>query len=218
MVKVTRVAFSHQLNVGKLAALTEQARRLGGVRCEVWQRYGSVTGATLTDRQVRDRWMAEGTHVRFGVLANPWKETVRDAMADIRANREAAKVKVRRAVNRRTADPAERKRLFTALKADRWADDPFLARLMRRHWVRGKNHTHNQVVVRVSGVVWQADHAAAINVLARLGDPDITLFTPHQRVKQILLGRADRQRIRLPIQDSSPAVGAESEPSNHAHT
>ena len=58
-----------------------------------------------------------------------------------------------------------------------------------------------------SGVVWQADHAAAINVLARLGDPDITLHTPHTRVKQILLAPADRQRIRLPIQDSSPDVG-----------
>ena len=58
-----------------------------------------------------------------------------------------------------------------------------------------------------SGVVWQADHAAAINVLRRHGDPDITLFTSHQRVKQILRERTDRQRIRLPIQDSSPETG-----------
>jgi hypothetical protein len=59
--------------------------------------------------------------------------------------------------------------------------------------------------------VWQADHAAAINILRRRGDPDITLFTPHKRVKQILQERTDRQRIRLPIQDSSPNIGAESE-------
>jgi IS605 OrfB family transposase len=57
-----------------------------------------------------------------------------------------------------------------------------------------------------SGVVWQADHAAAVNILQRHGDPDIALYTPHQRVKQILQERTDRQRIRLPIQDSSRAA------------
>jgi hypothetical protein len=46
-----------------------------------------VAGAGLRDRQVRDQWLADGTHQRFGVLANAWKETVRDAMADIRACR-----------------------------------------------------------------------------------------------------------------------------------
>ncbi len=146
--KVTRVAYSYRLNAGKYAALSEQARRLGRVRSEVWQRYGSVAGAGLRDRQVRDRWLATGHHEQFGVLANAWKETLRDAMADITANREAAKVNVRRAIRRRTADPAEQKRLFTLLKADRWADDPYLTRQMRRHCKRGKNRTANQIVVR----------------------------------------------------------------------
>ena len=123
---------------------------MGRVRSEVWQRYGSIAGvgSGLRDRQMRDRWLADGTHVQFGVLANAWKETVRDAMADIAANREAAKVEVRRAITRRTTDPAERKRMFTALKADRWADDPFLSRQMRKHWKRGRNRTHDQIVVR----------------------------------------------------------------------
>jgi IS605 OrfB family transposase len=56
------------------------------------------------------------------------------------------------------------------------------------------------------GDVYQADHAAAINILQRASDPDITLFTPHTRVRQILRERADRQRARLPAQDSSPAA------------
>ncbi|WP_218105293.1 hypothetical protein [Micromonospora rhizosphaerae] len=148
--KVTRIAYSSRMNPGKYAALAEQARRLGWVRSEVWQRYGSINGvgAGLRDRQVRDRWLADGTHVQFAVLANAWKETVRDAMADIAANLEAAKVDVRRAIIRRTSDPAERKRLFTALKADQWADDPFLSRQMRKHWKRGHNRTHDQIVVR----------------------------------------------------------------------
>ncbi|WP_205650541.1 hypothetical protein [Actinoplanes solisilvae] len=94
--KVTRVAYSRRLNPGKYAALVEQARRLGRVRSQVWQRYGSVAGAALSDRQVRDRWLTVGTHHQFGVLANAWKETVRDAMADIAAHREAAMIGVNR--------------------------------------------------------------------------------------------------------------------------
>jgi IS605 OrfB family transposase len=150
-VTVTRVAYSRDLNAGKLEALTEQAARLGRVRREVWQRYGSVAGVGLGDRQVRDAWLAAG-HTGFGVPANAWKETLRDAMADIRASREAAKVKVRRAINLRTTDPAERKRLFTALKVDRWAADPFLARLMRRHWRRGHSRTCDQIIIRADKV------------------------------------------------------------------
>ncbi len=55
------------------------------------------------------------------------------------------------------------------------------------------------------GEEWQADHAAAINVLERYGDPDISLWTPYTRVRQILQERADRLRTRLPVQDSSPS-------------
>jgi IS605 OrfB family transposase len=95
--------------------------------------------------------MASG-HTGFGVTANAWKETVRDAMADIRASREAAKVKVRRTVSQRTIDPAERRRLYTALKADTWAADPFLARQMRRYWRRGHSRTSNQIIIRADKV------------------------------------------------------------------
>ncbi|MEU0151579.1 transposase [Micromonospora fulviviridis] len=148
--KVTRIAYSARLNPGKYAALSEQARRLGRVRGEVWQRYGSINGvgAGLRDRQVRNQWLTDGTHLQFGVSANAWKETVRDAMADIGANLAAAKVGVRRAIDRRTNDPAERKRMFAALRTNQWADDPFLSRQMRTHWKRGRNRTHDQIVVR----------------------------------------------------------------------
>jgi hypothetical protein len=49
-VKVTRVAYSSHLNAGKHAQLVEQGYRLGRVRSEVWQRYGSVSGTRFPDR------------------------------------------------------------------------------------------------------------------------------------------------------------------------
>jgi hypothetical protein len=147
-VTVTRVAYSRDLNSGKLAVLAEQARRLGQVRALVWRRYGSLGGVGLGDRQVRDRWMADGTAAGFGVLANAWKETLRDAIGDIRAGREAAKVKVRLAIFRRTTNEAERKRLYLALKADAWTSEPYLSRMMRKHWRHGCSRVANQIVVR----------------------------------------------------------------------
>ncbi|MGW3725323.1 zinc ribbon domain-containing protein [Streptomyces sp. NPDC000851] len=146
--KVTRVAYSKNLNAGKYAQLEEQARRLGVVRTLVWNRFGSVSGVGVKDRAVRDQWLKDGTHLRFGVPANAWKETLRDAMADICASRAAAKVKVRQAIRRKRAAEAEKKRLYTDLKYDWWTNDPYLCRMMRRHSNRGRNHTYNQIVVR----------------------------------------------------------------------
>lgn len=202
--KVTRVAYSRRLNAGKYAALSEQAARLGRVRSEVWQRYGSVAGAGLGDRQVRDRWLAAGTHQQFAVLANAWKETVRDAMADIAANTASAKVEVKRAIRRHTADPAEQKRLYTALKADRWAADPYLSRQMRRHWRRGKNRTHNQIVVRADlhhskaderGRLWLAVPGLERRRMVKI--PLNTTVAPAGTLRLIL--RGDRVEIHYQI-------------------
>ena len=54
-------------------------------------------------------------------------------------------------------------------------------------------------------VVWHAEDAAAITILDRAADADIGLYTPHQRVTQIIGDRADRPRSRLPDQNSTTA-------------
>ena len=148
--KATRIAYSKGLTQSKYAALEEQARRLGQVRSEVWQRYGSIAGVGLTDRQIRDVWLAEGR--QFSVPANAWKETVRDAKADINMTVEAAKVKARQAIRRHAQDSQEQRRLYTLLKNNKWPSDPYLSRVMRKYWNRGRNHTHNQIVVRSDNV------------------------------------------------------------------
>ena len=43
--------------------------------------------------------------------------------------------------------------------------------------------------IRYTGDVVQADYNAAMNILARDKDKDITRFTPYQKVKEILLKR-----------------------------
>ena len=145
---------------------------------------------------VRDRWLSDGTAKTFGVLANPWKETLRDAMADIAANREAAKVKVRAAIRCRATTETERKRLFGALKADQWTDDPYLCRQMRRHWPRGRSHIRNQIIVRADqfrtftlvdgGNVWLA--VPGLERGRRIAIPLNTTVAPSGTLRLILRG------------------------------
>ena len=142
----TQIAFSDTLNQGKYSALLEQAGRLGIIRSEVWQCFGSINGVGLRDRTIRDAWIGEGR--QFNVPANAWKQTLADAIANIKANREAAKVSVKQAIRRRTQDRSEQKRLYTLLKSDKYADDSYLSRIMRKVCHRGHNHTHNQINVR----------------------------------------------------------------------
>jgi IS605 OrfB family transposase len=142
----TQIAFSHKLNQGKYRALFEQAKRLGIIRSEVWQRFGSLNGVGLRDRTIRDAWIREGR--QFNVPANAWKQTLSDAIGDIKAHREAAKVKVKPAIRRRTQESSEQKRLYTLLKSDKYTDDSYLSRIMRHACHRGHNHTHNQINVR----------------------------------------------------------------------
>ncbi|MFF8844345.1 zinc ribbon domain-containing protein [Streptomyces sp. NPDC015127] len=185
--KVTRIAYSRGLNAGKYAQLDEQARRLGRVRAMVWARYGSPVRDGVKDRTIRDQWMQDGTAETFGVLANAWKETVRDAVADIAAHREAGKVKVRKAVHRRYKDESKRKKAYADLKYGRWQDDSFLARQMRRHVRHGVSRTANQIVVRSDQYnVW------------RMADGNVWIDIPG-------LGR--RQKIAIPLNTTVAPTG-----------
>jgi IS605 OrfB family transposase len=210
-VKVTRVAYSSRLNGGKYARLVEQANRLGRVRSLVWDRFGSISGVSVSDRQVRDAWMADGTCEQFGVLANAWKETVRDAVADIRAHREAAKVLVRRYILRAVADEAERKRLYTLLARDQWTSEPRLRRMMRSCWRRGHNHTTNQILIRADNVrtfihtdggnVWLA--VPGLLPRTSVAVPLNTTVAPSGTVRLIL--RGGRVEVHYQIDDQALA-------------
>ncbi len=145
MSKVTRIAYSKNLNDGKFERLEEIARRLGILRSEIWNEFGSIKGVGLSHRDIRDAWLKEKKS--FDVPARLWKETLRDTIDDIAMTREAAKVKVRKAIKTRTKDQEERKRLYTALKYDKWPEDAYLSRMMRKYINRGHSSVRNQIVL-----------------------------------------------------------------------
>jgi hypothetical protein len=63
---------------------------------------------------------------------------------------------------------------------------------------------------RENGDVLQADHNAALNVLARLDDGEIARFTPHKEVRRILLSRSPAQlsvnRLELGAKARQPSA------------
>lgn len=141
----TRILCSVDLNVGKFAALQSQAELLGAVRSEVWQRFGSLRGVGARHRDIRSEWVK--TRDFSPLPAKAWKETLRDALDDIRLYEAAAKEKVRQQIHARFSEDADRKRYFGLLKSDGWITDPLLCRWMRKAKKHGQNHTHNQIVV-----------------------------------------------------------------------
>jgi hypothetical protein len=55
---------------------------------------------------------------------------------------------VRQAIAKRTSDETGRKRLYRLLKSDRWLEDRYLHRMMRKHFRHGVSHCDNQFIVR----------------------------------------------------------------------
>ncbi len=145
MSQVTRIAYSDDLTVSKYKRLEELARRLGSLRSEVWQQFGSLKGVGINHREVRDQWLKEQRE--FDVPARLWKETLRDVFKDIQAYRESAKVKVRAALQKRDIPSEEKKRLFDLLASSQWTEENYLRRLMRRHYKHGHTRVRNQIIL-----------------------------------------------------------------------
>ncbi|MCE2466634.1 MAG: hypothetical protein J4G06_01325 [Caldilineaceae bacterium] len=159
--KVTRILHSQGLNRAKYDRLADMAERAGEVRADAWRRCSGLSTAAQTPYAIRDAWMAEGC-VWHGLPARLGKATLADALGDIAAAREAAKVSVRKAIRHRTrGHDVERQRLYALLKQNRWAEDPFLHRQMRKQWRGGRSHVTNQIVADSGSYTTKAWHGRA---------------------------------------------------------
>ncbi|EJB56245.1 IS200/IS605 family element transposase accessory protein TnpB [Helicobacter pylori] len=143
---VTRILYAKRINKGKLKALKEQAHILGELRSAIWQEYGGLKCLKTSDRKIRDLWIKEKR--AFKVLANAWKETLRDSINNIKLHLEAAKNSIKKDIFRHYKTKEEQKEAFTKLKKDEWLEDSFLHRKMRKAFKHGKNSVFNQIIVR----------------------------------------------------------------------
>lgn len=139
----TKIQYIHISNKD-IIELQKQAKLLGKWRNLVWQRYGSIGGLSKSKYNI----VKELRLFDYAPLnSHIWAECVRDTVDNIKANMEATKELVKKYIFNRTEDEEERKRLFTLLKRDKWLEDPYLHRQMRKYWKRGHNKTYNQLVL-----------------------------------------------------------------------
>ena len=144
--KVTRILHSQGLHKAKFDRLTRIAALCGRVRADAWQRCSGLSTAQQSAYEIRNAWMAEG-YAWHGLPARLGKATLADALGDIQAGREAAKVSVKKAIWHRTrGNGEERHRLYSLLKRNRWDEDSFLHRQMRKQWQGGTSRVTNQIV------------------------------------------------------------------------
>ena len=112
----TRIIYSKNLNIAKYNSLLKQAKLLGEVRTEVWHRFGSIGGVGLNHRDIRTDWVKNRD---FSPLpAKAWKETLRDALDDIKLYEASAKERVRKQINSRFKIAEDRKKYFSLLKSN----------------------------------------------------------------------------------------------------
>ena len=124
--------------------LTPICQAMGYLRADIWRRYGALGNVGKSASDIRKAISAQDLYSGLWVDGTVRNETTKDVVNDILTYKAAAKLKVRQAIAARTADPAERKRLYTLLTADQWMEDPFLHRQMRKHFRHGVSHTTNQ--------------------------------------------------------------------------
>ena len=150
--KVTRVFYSDDLTAAKHSKLSEIAHILGGVRTDVWNRYGSIAGVALTHREIRDEWMRTG-HIQ-GIPARLWKATLSDVVGDIGAYRAAAIENVKKAVFKKYSDEETRKELCRALNDGEWVNNKYLRRMMRKYFKHGHTSVDNQIILDSGCYTW----------------------------------------------------------------
>jgi len=207
--KVTRIAYSDDLNQAKYDALNEIAKRCGSIRTEVWRNYGSKGGLGAKFRPVRDGWIAD-KQVK-NLPQRIWRATLSDTLDDIKANRFAAKEKVIRHIFRNIDEGEKRQELFKKLKNDSvWINDSYLRRLMREYWKHGKNHTQNQIVLEPGSYKCFSHHGKNyIEVISltrgkRIAIPIATDFILTGQIRLIL--RDKRVEIHYTIDNTDDRV------------
>jgi hypothetical protein len=145
MTTVTRTLYATPCS---LPAIRSVCKTMAFVRADLWRRYGALGNVGRSASDIRTEVTAGGWYAGLMVDGTIRAETTKDAVNDILTYKAAACAKVRQAIAKRTSDDAERKRLYTLLKSDRWLEDRYLHRMMRRHFRHGVSRCDNQFIVR----------------------------------------------------------------------
>ncbi|MFL6717383.1 MAG: transposase [Burkholderiaceae bacterium] len=131
-----------------LSAIRAVCKTMAFVRADVWRRYGALRSVGKSAADIRKEITSHGWYAALQVDGTIRAETTKDVVNDILTYKAAACMKVRQAIAKRTSDTTERRRLYGLLRADKWLEDSYLHRMMRKHFRHGVARCDNQFIVR----------------------------------------------------------------------
>ncbi|MFM7189371.1 MAG: hypothetical protein ACKOX2_00945 [Microcystaceae cyanobacterium] len=207
---VTRMAIlgTQELNQWKLEELDAIASRLGKLRCDLWNEFGSLKAWGIhkfeIDKQLRP------FREKYQLPAKLWDSTLYDVIDNIHLVQASCIEKVMKALGQSYQTfPSKKGVLQLTLESRDWLNYPKLCSLVRKYWHLGHTKVKNQIVLRVfdtqadkNGVVW-----LRFGGLEKGKSIKVPTTLPHEVTCQLrLIKRADRWEIHYTtdIQKAEP--------------
>lgn len=159
---VTRIAVvgTIQLNNWKVEELDLIASRLGSLRTELWNEYGSLKAWGVSEYEI-DK-ILRPNNGKYEVPAKLWETTLYDVIGDIHTVQASCIEKVLKCLGLRYEKFPDLKTVAQhVLESREWMKHSKLCTLVRKFWYRGHTQVANQIVVKEyncqtdsRGVVW----------------------------------------------------------------
>lgn len=161
-IMVTRIAKvgNLSLNVCKSNELDLIAFRLGVLRKDIWQEFGSLKAWGISEYEI-DKFLRPNNK-KYQLPAKLWEATLYDVIGDIHLAQASCieKVLAKMEISYQKAK-ARKSPVQMALEGRDWLTDSYLSRLVRENWHRGHTNVNNQIVIKQydcltdkNGVVW----------------------------------------------------------------
>jgi len=162
MKTVTRIAIvgTLELNKWKSEELDTISSRLGSLRSDIWNEYGSLKAWGLSEYDL-DK-ILRPSNGKYKLPAKLWETTLYDVLCDIHTVQASCIEKVLKSLGLRYEKVTDKKSVAQhVLESREWMNHPKLCTLVRKFWYRGHTHVANQIVVKEyncqtdsNGVVW----------------------------------------------------------------
>lgn len=162
MKTVSRIAIvgTLELNKWKSEELDTISSRLGSLRSDIWNEYGSLKAWGLSEYDL-DK-ILRPDNGKYKLPAKLWETTLYDVIGDLHTVQASCVEKVLKSLGLRYEKSTDKKSVAQhVLESCEWMNHPKLCTLVRKFWERGHTHVANQIVVKQydcqtdeNGVVW----------------------------------------------------------------
>jgi len=162
MKTVTRLAIvgTIELNKWKSEELDTISDRLGSLRSDIWNEYGSLKSWGVSEYEIDKILRPDNS--KYELPAKLWETTLYHVIGDIHTVQASCIEKVLKSLGLRYEKFADKKSVAQhVLESREWMNHPKLCTLVRKFWYRGHTHVDNQIVVKEyncqtdsNGVVW----------------------------------------------------------------